>query len=141
MNKTFIDKYLESVIRIFFLTMFMTAIVTFWKLWYNANYYINWMKTWAIVALIAYIFMCFIIRPSLLDPLKLKWYKREIIWMFLLITIFTFVFSYRFDWLRLNNIVISRILKNFFILTIIVFPVGLWLAGPIANILYKKSIK
>lgn len=126
----------ESVIRIFFLTLFMTAIVTYWKIWFDANYFINWMKTWWMVALIAYISMCFIISPFVLDTLKLEWKKRQVIGMFLLIAIFTFVFSYRFDDLTLLTLV-----KNFGILTVIVFPVWMLLAWPLAKILSKKLIK
>lgn len=131
--KNFWKKYKESIIRIFFLTFFMTAIVTYWKIWYDSNYFINWMKTWWMVALIAYISMCFIIRPFILDTLKLEWKKRQIVWMFLLIWIFSFVFSYRFDTLDILNL-----LKNFWILTIIVFSVWMLLAWPIASKLSKK---
>ncbi|MFA5917796.1 MAG: DUF2798 domain-containing protein [Candidatus Gracilibacteria bacterium] len=126
----------ESIIRIFFLTLFMTAIVTYWKIGYDSNYFINWMKTWGMVALIAYISMCFIISPFILDSLKLEGKKRQVIGMFLLIIIFTFVFSYRFD-----SLDIFTLAKNFGILTVIVFPVGMLLAGPIANVLAKKLIK
>jgi len=128
----------ESIIRIFFLTLFMTAIVTYWKVGYDANYFVNWMKTWGMVALIAYIFMCFIVSPFILDVFKLKWKKRQIIWMFLLITIFTFVFSNRFDHTLTDIITLS---KNFWILTIIVFPVGMLGAGPIAKGLKNLIIK
>ena len=134
-------KFWESILRIFFLTMFMTAIVTYWKVGYDANYFINWMKTWGMVALIAYTFMCFIIRPFILDPLKLEGKTRQIVGMFLLITIFTFVFSYRFDGVNLSNIDILTLAKNFWILTIIVFPVWMLLAGPLAKVLAKKLIK
>ena len=129
-------KKTESIIRIFFLTLFMTAIITYWKIWFDTNYFLNWMKTWWMVALIAYISMCFIISPFILDNLKLEWKKRQVVWMFLLITIFTFVFSYRFDDLTLLILV-----KNFGILTVIVFPVWMLLAWPLAKILSKKLIK
>jgi len=128
----------ESIIRIFFLTLFMTAIVTYWKIGYDANYYVNWIKTWGIVALIAYTLMCFIFSPFLLDPLKLKGKKRHIVWMFLLITIFTFVFSNRFEH-TLTDITILA--KNFWILTIIVLPVGMLWARPIAILFTKLIIK
>ncbi len=138
---TFLEKYSESVMRIFFLTMFMTAIVTYWKVGYDTNYFINWMKTWGMVAMIAYTFMCFIFRPFLFEPLKLQWKKRHITGMFLLITIFTFVFSYRFDWVNFQNIDFLVLIKNFWILTLIVFPVWMWLAGPLAKVLTKNLIK
>jgi len=132
------ENKVESVIRIFFLTFFMTAIVTYWKLGYDANFYINWMKTWWMVALIAYTFMCFIVSPFILDKLKLKGKKRQIIWMFLLITIFTFVFSNRFDH-TLTDII--TLVKNFWTLTIIVFPVGMLLAGPLAKWIKNFIVK
>jgi hypothetical protein len=94
------------------------------------------MKTWRTVALIAYISMCFIISPLVLDGLKLEWKKRQIIGMFMLIAIFTFVFSYRFD--SLDFIIL---VKNFGILTVIVFPVWILLAWPIAKNLAKKLTK
>ena len=125
-----------SIIRIFFLTFFMTAIVTYWKIGYDSNYFINWMKTWWMVALIAYISMCFIISPFVLDSLKLEWKKRQIISMFILISIFIFVFSYRFDDLSFINLV-----KNFGILTVIVFPVWMLLAWPLAKVLSKNLLK
>jgi len=131
--KNFLKNYWESIIRIFFLTFFMTAIVTYWKIWYEHNYFINWMKTWGMVALIAYIFMCFIIRPYILDSFDLEWKKRQIVWMFLLIFIFTFIFSYKFDWVNVNNIELLTLIKNFWILTVIVFPVWILLAWPIAK--------
>ncbi len=132
------ENKVESVIRIFFLTFFMTAIVTYWKLGYDANFYINWMKTWGIVALIAYTFMCFIVSPFILDKLKLQGKKRQIIWMFLLITIFTFVFSNRFDHTLTDIITLA---KNFWTLTVIVFPVGMLLAGPIAKWVKNLIVK
>ena len=140
MNKI-LQKYGESIIRIFFLTLIMTGIVTYWKLGYDANYFINWMKTWAMVALIAYIFMCFIIRPFILEKFKLEGKKRHLAGMFLLITLFTFIFSYRFDWLNLHNIDIIILVKNFLTLTAIVLPVWMWIAGPLAKVLAKKFIK
>lgn len=127
---------IESIIRIFFLTLFMTSIVTYWKLWFDQNYFINWMKNWWMVALIAYIFMCFIVRPLILDKLQLQWKKRQILGMLLLVVLFTFIFSYRFD--RLN---IVYILRNFVILLLIVLPVGMLIAWPLAKISTKMLFK
>jgi hypothetical protein len=57
----------------------MTAIVTYWKIGYDADFFVNWMKTWGMVALIAYIFMCFIVSPFILDTFKLEGKKRQVI--------------------------------------------------------------
>lgn len=139
--KSFFKKYWESIIRIFFLTFFMTAIVTYWKIGYDSNYFINWMKTWWMVALIAYLSMCFIIRPFILDFFNLEWWTRKIVWVFILITVFTFVFSYRFDNITISNINMRILIKNFLILTFIVLPVFWFLAYPIAIYLNKKINK
>jgi len=129
----FLKKYedkVESIIRIFFLTLFMTAIVTYWKIGYDSNFFVNWMKTWWMVALIAYTFMCFIVSPFILDTFKLQGKKRQVVGMFLLIIIFTFVFSHRFDTLQIIDLS-----ENFGILTIIVFPVWMLLAWPLAKLI------
>lgn len=129
------ENMIESIVRIFFLTLFMTAIVTYRKMWFDANYIINRMKIWWMVAVISYIFMCFLIRPFILDKFKFEWKKRQIIGMLLLVILFSFIFSYRFD-----NLYIVTILKNFWILLIIVFPVGMFIAWPLAKIVKKFFI-
>ncbi len=135
--KNILQKFWESITRIFFLTLFMTAIVTYWKLWYNSDFYMNWFKTWSLVFLIAFSTMCFLIRPFILDKLHLEGYPRQIVWMFLLVILFTFIFSNRFD----HTLDIITLVKNFWILTLIVFPVGLLLAWPLSASLAKKYIK
>ncbi len=99
------------------------------------------MRTWLMVALIAYIWMCFFIRPFILDYFKLEWFKRKLVWVFILIFIFTFVFSYRFDVMTINSINIKILIKNFLILTAIVLPVFWILAQPIAIYLNNKINK
>lgn len=127
---------IETIVRVFFLTFLMTAIVTYRKIWFDGNYFTNWMKTWLMVAVIAYIFMCFIIRPLVLNKFKLEWKKRHLVGMLWLVLLFAFIFSYRFD-----TLTVLPILENFWILLLIVLTIGMLIAWPLATKTHKFFIK
>ena len=137
--KNNVNKFEEkfvSVLRIYFLTFWMTFFVTAWKLGFTDTFMKDWMQTWAMVLLWVLTLMCFIVSPIILNWFKLKWKPRQIVWLLILTFVFAFVFSYRFDSAMLTSFnfdYIKTILINWWVLIVIVFPFGMFVAWPLAK--------
>jgi hypothetical protein len=139
-HKKYEDK-ITSIIRLFFLTLIMSWLVILFKLGYSPDYFINWMKAWFVVMLIVYPSMCFVISPFVIKKIAKKiWPKKwQMVWMLFLTLIMWIFFTYRFD--VPTETIIRDILKNRWILIVVVMPLVRFIITPAITPLVKKIIK